>query len=218
MLIAVQQIVNLFHKEMQNTPRFGWKCAHFTRRASVKHIIFACDSYALTNAFSRLVWMDARNRLEKRMQVNTHPLLSFSLSISQPHRHTHTLTHIPTHFLRFRWFWSDFMVAVLLMVPVKHETLLFPPNHTHMHCLWAVIHRQPETKAWRQLYQARESCQVLHWATRIHIYTLILDLYDVLHPPLSTAVKVFLNSCKSSAFKEVHARTHKHTAERHTDF
>lgn len=29
MLIAVQQIVNLFHKELQNTPRFDWKRVHY---------------------------------------------------------------------------------------------------------------------------------------------------------------------------------------------
>lgn len=135
-----------------------------------------------------------------------------SLPLTHTSSHTHTFTHIPTlSQARLRWFWGDFIAAVLLMVPVKHETLLFPPNHTHMHCLWAVIqdiHRQPGTRSWRQLYQARKSCQVLYWSTHIHVYTLILDLYGVLHPPLSTAVKVFLNSSKSTIFKELHTNTH----------
>lgn len=151
----------------------------------------------------------AWNRLEKITQVNTHPLLSFCL-------YSLSLTHSLLWPCRFRWFWGDFMVAVLLMVPVKHETFLFPPNRTHMHCLWAVIqdiHRQPETRGWRQLYRARKSCQVLH----THIHTLILDLYGVLHPPLSTAVKVFLNSYKSAIFKEHHACTHT-PKKSHTDF
>lgn len=106
------------------------------------------------------------------------------------------------------------MVDVLLMVPVKHKTFLFPPNHTHMRCLWAVIqdiHRQPETSGWRQLYQPAShvrSCTQLHTHTHTHTFTLILDLYSMLHPPLSTAVRIFLNSYKSTIFKEVHARTH----------
>lgn len=74
------------------------------------------------------------------------------------------------------------------------------------------------------------SCTELHTRTRTHphkhthrhthtqICTLILDLYGVLHPPLSAAVKVFLNSYKSAIFKEVRARTHKHTLTSHTDF
>ena len=33
MLIAKQQIVNLFHNEMQNTPRFGWKCVQISKHA-----------------------------------------------------------------------------------------------------------------------------------------------------------------------------------------
>lgn len=79
------------------------------------------------------------------------------------------------------------------------------------------IHRQPETTVWRQLCQACKSSQALHWITHRHIYTLILDLYGVLHPPLNAAVKAFLDSCRSSIFKKVHVRTHEHTPESFKD-
>lgn len=190
MLIVMQQIVNLFHKETQNTPRFVSRCLqmwceHKSITSSV-HFLFCPHqsyTYTLTNS-----------HISKRMQVSTHPLptdcvFSLSLPLSCTHTLSLPITHIPTHFsqTRFRWFWGDFMVAVLLMVPVKHETFLFPSNHTHMCCLWAVIediHRQSETSGWRQLNQARKSCQVLHWATHTHKFahlSWIFMVYFTLH-------------------------------------
>lgn len=201
MLNVVQQIVNSFHKEAK-WPQIWLK------------MVALCQT-GLNQAHQLCLWGRAHEsefgqteewkRLGKIPQVTEEllPLLQTFLQRTS-----------------FRWFEGDFIASVLLMVPVKHETLLFTPNHIHMRCLWAVIHnihRQPETTVWRQLCQACKSCQVLLGVTHRHIYTLILDLYGALHPPLDAAVKVFLISYRSSVFKELHARTHKHAMESFRD-
>lgn len=94
--------------------------------------------------------------------------------------------------------------------------------HTLTNCLWAVIqdiHRQPVT---RGLASALPGLQVMSGpalnCTHRHIYALPLDLYSVLHPPLNAAVTAFLNSYRSTIFKEFLVYTHKHTVESFRDF
>ena len=174
MLIAVQQIVNLFHREMQNRPRFvagnlfilkgELKSNNSSSDAMIKYIrTHKAPNYVAMNLFRADAGVN-RIRGKSAGQFTSPSLIQSFPYSSLLHAHTHTHTHTHSCTLsqaRFRWFSGDFTAAVLLMVPVKHETLRFPPNHTHMHCLWAAIqniHRQRATRGWRQLCQAHKSC------------------------------------------------------------
>lgn len=83
----------------------------------------------------------------------------------------------------------------------------------HSHALPPGCHLgHTQTTRNKELASALPGLQVMSGPTlsytHKHISTLILDLYGVLHPPLNTAVKAFLNSYKRTIFKELHTQTH----------
>lgn len=143
---------------------------------------------------------------------------TFSPSI----RHTHTHT---AHFLGPGSGGFEVTSLLLLIVPVKHETRLFPHAHryAHTHKLPLGCHSgHTQTTCNKGLASALQGLQVMSGPalnrTHRHIYALPLDLYSVLHPPLNAAVTAFLNSYRSTVFKEFLVYTHKHTVESFRDF
>lgn len=94
------------------------------------------------------------------------------------------------------------MVAVLLMVPVKHEVFLFASNHTHI--LYAASGLSLKT------YTAQPGLQVMSGPalnyTHTHTQICILDLYGVLHPPLTAQLFFFIvfYHCHDEVFNVCH--------------
>lgn len=120
-------------------------------------------------------------------------------TVSHAHRHTHRHTLTPGEPVSGA-FTGDFTTAVLLTVPVKHETLLFPHLTTHSH---AHTHTQAPRGPSFRTYTDEEtrgagvssarpasrvrSCTELRTNSFAHLSGIFTAL---LHPPLNAAVKV----------------------------
>ncbi len=104
--------------------------------------------------------------------------LTHSLTLTHTHTHSHSLTVLDTvlhTFLRQGscGFWGDFIVAVLLMVPVKHEMFLFA---WHTHILYAVsgLSLRTYTDSKKQVVDVGSTRPASHVrsSTELHTHTL----------------------------------------------
>lgn len=161
------------------------------------------------------------NKLKERKYMSTHILYYLSLCVLLSL--SNTLRHIPPHFLRagsggfeaiwrllFYWWFLSNMKPFFshLTTHIRTASGLSFRMHTDSQKQGAGVSSTGPASHVRSCLNYTNT----HTDEYTH-YTLILDLYSVLHPPLSTAVKVFLNSQECHLQRAPCTHTWTHTEE-----